>query len=511
LTLPPAPSPGSAPPGSATPDGEINHEALAAVRQGSVGPTFEPPQRSLFGEILDWMLAPLFLLWPMSVAITYVVAQAIANAPYDRGLANNVLVLAQQVREVDGRASLRLPLPATDMLRADETDSVFYLVLGSRGEHLGGDRELPLPPELEPPLPGVIQYRDDVLRGFGIRIAYTWVDSRGARGVQPALVQVAETLEKRAQLANEIIKGVIIPQFIVLPVAVLLVWFGLSRGIAPLNALQARLRARRPDDLSPINEREAPQEIAPLVAAMNDLLARQAANVQAQRRFVADAAHQMKTPLAGLRTQAELALRNASPEDMQASLRQLITSSERTTRLVNQLLALARAEDPARSRAGFVEVDMQAVARDQTLSWVAEAMHRQLDLGLESDELPLLVEGNPLLLAELLNNLIDNALRYTPAGGTVTVRLYGEADQVVLEVDDSGPGIPEAERLRVFDRFYRILGTTADGSGLGLAIVREIALRHGGSVTIAGNSQEPIADHPGTRVITRFPRFLPLA
>jgi two-component system sensor histidine kinase TctE len=483
----------------------VNHEALAAIRQGSVGPTFEPPQRSLFGEILDWMLAPLFLLWPMSVAITYVVAQAIANAPYDRGLANNVQVLAQQVREVEGRATLRLPLPATDMLRADATDNVFYLVLGSRGERLGGDSELPLPPALEPPLPGVVQYRDDVLRSVGIRIAYTWVELRDTRGVQPALVQVAETLEKRTQLANEIIKGVIIPQFIVLPVAVLLVWFGLSRGIAPLNALQARLRARRPDDLSPINEREAPQEIAPLVAAMNDLLARQAANVQAQRRFVADAAHQMKTPLAGLRTQAELALRNASPEDMQASLRQLITSSERTTRLVNQLLALARAEDPAGSRAGFMPVDMQAIVRDQTLAWVAEAMNRRIDLGLEGEEKPVYIEGNALLLAELLNNLIDNALRYTPTGGTVTVRLSTEGHEALLEVDDSGPGIPPAERLRVLDRFYRILGTTADGSGLGLAIVREIALRHGGSVTIAGNYQDTPGKPPGTRVAARFP------
>jgi two-component system sensor histidine kinase TctE len=493
--------------GRAVPPPSVNHEALAAVRQGSVGPTFEPPQRSLFGEILDWMLAPLFLLWPMSVAITYVVAQAIANAPYDRGLANDVQVLSQQVREVDGRAALRLPLPASDMLRADATDTVFYLVLGSRGEHLGGDRELPLPPTLEPPVPGVIQYRDGMLRGVGIRIAYTWVEPRGARGGQPALVQVAETLEKRTQLANEIIKGVIIPQFIVLPVAVLLVWFGLSRGIAPLNALQGRLRARRPDDLSPINEREAPQEIAPLVAAMNDLLARQAANVQAQRRFVADAAHQMKTPLAGLRTQAELALRNASPEDMQASLRLLIASSERTTRLVNQLLALARAEDPARSRAGFMPVDMQTIARDQTLGWVAEAMKRQIDLGLESDDDPIYIEGNPLLLAELLNNLIDNALRYTPSGGTVTVRLYAEADDAVLEVDDSGPGIPPAERLRVFDRFYRILGTASDGSGLGLAIVREIALRHDGSITIAGNSHEVDDDTPGTRMVARFPRI----
>ena len=485
----------------------INVEALAAVRQGSVGPTFEPPQRSLFGEILDWMLAPLFLLWPMSVAITYVVAQAIANAPYDRGLATDVQVLAQQVREVDGRAMLQLPLPAAGMLRADATDSVHYLVLGSRGEQLGGDRELPLPPALEPPQPGLIQYRDGVLRGAGIRIAYTWVEFRGARGTQPALVQVAETLEKRTQLANEIIKGVIIPQFIVLPVAVLLVWFGLSRGIAPLNALQARLRARRPDDLSPINEREAPQEIAPLVAAMNDLLARQAANVQAQRRFVADAAHQMKTPLAGLRTQAELALRNASPEDMQASLRQLIASAERTTRLVNQLLALARAEDPGRSRAGFLPVDLQAIARDQTLGWVAEAMKRRIDLGLESDDEPLYIEGNALLLAELLNNLIDNALRYTPSGGTVTVRLVVDDIDAVLEVEDSGPGIPEAERARVFDRFYRILGTTSDGSGLGLAIVREIALWHGGTVTIAGNSHEGTANSPGTRVIARFTRF----
>jgi two-component system sensor histidine kinase TctE len=485
----------------------VNVEALAAVQQGSVGPTFEPPQRSLFGEILDWMLAPLFLLWPMSVAITYVVAQAIANAPYDRGLANDVQGLAQQVREVDGRAALPLPLPATGMLRADATDSVVYLVLGSRGEHLGGDRELPLPPTLEPPQPGLIQYRDGVLRGAGIRIAYTWVEFGGTRGTQPALVQVAETLEKRTQLANEIIKGVIIPQFIVLPVAVLLVWFGLSRGIAPLNALQARLRARRPDDLSPINEREAPQEIAPLVAAMNDLLARQAANVLAQRRFVADAAHQMKTPLAGLRTQAELALRNASPEDMQASLRQLIASSERTTRLVNQLLALARAEDPGRSRAGFMPVDLQAIARDQTLGWVAEAMKRGIDLGLESDDEPIYIEGNALLLAELLNNLIDNALRYTPAGGTVTVRSYADDMQAVLEVDDSGPGIPEAERARVFDRFYRILGTASDGSGLGLAIVREIALRHEGTVTIAGNSHETEPNLPGTRVIARFPQF----
>ena len=197
-------------------------------------------------------------------------------------------------------------------------------------------------------------------------MAYTWVDLNPP-STQPALLIVAETVEKRTQLANDIIKGVIIPQFVVLPVAVLLVWFGLSRGVAPLNALQQRLRARRPDDLSPIDERAAPSEIAPLLAAMNDLLDRLSSNVQAQRRFVADAAHQLKTPLAGLRTQAELELRDASPEEMQSSLRQLVTGSERATRLVNQLLLLARAENPA--AIGLARTDLNAIAYEQAMHW----------------------------------------------------------------------------------------------------------------------------------------------
>ncbi len=483
----------------------LNQEALDAIRQGPVGPTFEPPQRSLFGEILDWMLAPLFLLWPMSVAITYVVAQAIAHGPYDRVLATHVRVIAQHIHTQNGYAALDATVPTRELLRRDETDNPFYLVLGSRGELLGGDRELPLPPELEAPVLGVVQYRDDTVRGVAIRLAYTWVDPPGARHGRPALVQVAEAQDKRTQLAGEIIKGVIIPQFIVLPVAVVLVWFGLSRGISPLNALQARLRARRPSDLSPINEREVPQEIAPLVAAMNDLLDRQAANVKAQRRFVADAAHQLKTPLAGLRTQAELALRTASPEDMQASLRHLIASSERAARVVNQLLALARAENPVRLRAGFVDTDLAALAREQTLNRVADAMARDIDLGLEGDDDPVHLEGNPLLLAELTSNLLDNALRYTPTGGTVTVRILRTPNDILLQVEDSGPGIPESERTRVFDRFYRILGTAADGSGLGLAIVREIANSHGADVTITGNPQCIPPDGPGTRITVSFP------
>jgi two-component system sensor histidine kinase TctE len=396
---------------------------------------------------------------------------------------------------------------AREVLHADETDSVFWLALGSRGEYLGGDRALPLPSTVGQPRPGEVQYEDATLRGFGVRLAFTWVDLH-LPDTQPALLIAAETVEKRTQLANDIIKGVIIPQFVVLPVAVLLVWFGLSRGVAPLNALQQRLRARRPDDLSPIDERAAPTEIAPLVAAMNDLLDRLSSNVQAQRRFVADAAHQLKTPLAGLRTQAELALRDASPEEMQSSLRQLVTGSERATRLVNQLLLLARAENP--SAIGMTRTDINAIAYEQAMHWVPQALSLSTDLGFEGSDHPVEINGNPLLLAELLNNLVDNALRYTPRGGHITVRTQILGAHAVLEVEDSGPGIPPEERERVFDRFYRVLGTQSDGSGLGLAIVREIAQKHQASVEISDHPTT-YSNLPGMRIRVIFPLYAELS
>ena len=482
----------------------LNQEALAALEGGAKGPSLAPPQRSLLGEILDWMLAPLFLLWPMSVAITYVVAQHLANVPYDQALANDLRLLAHQMRAEDGHAVLRLADGVREALHAGETESVSWLVLGNGGEYLGGDRALPLPAPLGPPQPGTVFYADDVTRGFGVRLAYTWADL-GQAGVRPPLIIVAETAEKRSQLANDIIKGVIIPQFAVLPIAMLLVWFGLTRGVAPLNALQQRLRSRRPNDLSPIDERAAPSEIAPLVGAMNELLDRLSANVATQRRFVADAAHQLKTPLAGLRTQAELALRDASAGEMQSSLRQLVAGSERATRLVNQLLLLARAEHP--DAAGLVRCDLNALAREQTLNWVPQALARRIDLGFEEADERVRIQGNFILLAELLNNLVDNALRYTPRGGRVTVRVGpggpGGTPRAVLEVEDSGPGIPPAERERVFDRFYRVLGTQCDGSGLGLAIVREIAEKHHADVVI---DEPPGADpnQPGTLIRVVF-------
>jgi two-component system sensor histidine kinase TctE len=481
-----------------------------------VPPTPEPEesiQHSLFGEILDWMLAPLLLLWPMSIAITYLVAKSIANQPFDHALEDSVTVLAQQVKEVDGNVIARLPGTARDILRADDVDSVYFQISGPRGEIVDGDRDLPLPNPDDAERSGRVHFRTETLHGTPVRIAYAWVNLQPlldpTQEPRLALVQVAETLDKRAQLANEIIKGVILPQFIILPVILALVWFALSRGLSPLAQLQERIRARPPDDLSPIDSRQVPEEISPLVGSLNDMLARLAHTIDAQKRFIADAAHQMKTPLAGMRMQSELALRQVDPNEIHRSLEQLAKSSESATRLVNQLLALARAENQPHAGQTLEPLDLAALARDVVQDWVQASFAHEIDLGYEVIGDPPEIDGSAMMLRELLSNLIDNALRYTPPGGSVTVRVrgtnIGNGNQSLLEVEDTGPGIAPSERHRVFERFYRILGSSASGSGLGLAIVREIAQQHGAEIEIFNNPRSTRKKFPGSLFRLTFP------
>jgi two-component system sensor histidine kinase TctE len=480
---------------------------------------FPIEQRSLFGEIIDWMLAPLLVLWPMSLALTYAVAQNIANHPYDRELGEMARTIARQIVVEPGsagtsRVRLRLPELAAEVLRADDTDRVYFRVLGARGEHVAGDAVLPVPEEMQEPQD--VHFRDDEILSEPVRIAYMWVPGVGARGDAPPLVQVAETLGKRSRLATEIVKGVIIPQFVILPVAVLLVWLALARGIQPLNELQQRIRRRRSEDLSPIDEQEAPEEVAPLVQAINDLLARLDRSMGAQKDFLADAAHQLKTPLAGLRMQAELAQREIDagqqdPRSLKRSLQQIAHSSQRAAHMVNQLLSMARAEDKE-SALRKQEVRLSRLAREVVRDFVPRAMDKRIDLGYEGpegNESSTRLIGQPLLIRELIRNLVDNALQYTPAGGEVTVRVtpdpFGQV--VVLQVEDSGPGIVEAERELVFQAFYRALGTQTDGSGLGLAIVKEIAGQHDTTVTVADAHARvrPDGQGPGALFTLRFP------
>lgn len=442
---------------------------------------------SLLVEILDWLLAPLIILWPVSVVVTFWMANSISNIPYDRALRDSVNALSQHVQFQGDRASIALTGFATSFLRTDELDTVYFQVRGTRGEVLAGDRELA---EIFPDdgaRQNVVYYRDDEWHGEPVRIAYMFVFAPGDEGTRRVLLQVGETLKKRQALANEVIAGIIIPQFYLMPFVAVLVWFGLQRGTRPLDVLSARLRRTKPGDLSPVDVREVPEEVAPLIEAFNDLMERHATTLRAQERFVADAAHQMRTPLAGLRTQLELAIRQKDTQDLRASLEGIRASVERSSHMITQLLSLARSQGETPPR--FEPNDLDALLRGVTQEFVEQALARRTDLGFEGAGMPAWVEGNALLLHELFSNLIDNALRYTQPGGKVTVRVSAR-EFVTVEVEDNGPGIDEKERELVFERFYRVAGSEASGSGLGLPIVRSIARQHHASVQVRNNPGE---------------------
>ena len=471
-------------------------------------------QRSLFGEILDWMLTPLLLLWPVSLVLTWLVAQNVAGKPFDRALEYNVGELARLVTVKNRQVQFNLPLPARELLRAQESDTVYYQVLGAKGEYLSGERDLPVPEDDDKPFFDEVRLRDASYRGSDVKIAYTWVrlDMAAAR---PALVQVAETLDKRAVLATEIVKGVMLPQFVILPLAVLLVWVGLIYATRPLNQLEERIRARRPDDLSPLDYHAIPQEVVPLVSSVNDLLMRLKNSISNQKRFLADAAHQLKTPLAGLRMQADLALRDgASADELKQSLRQIGRASMRATHTVNQLLALARAEG-SHSALALEACDLSALTIEVVQDCLARALERSIDLGYEgtqprAPEVALM--GNATLLREMIRNLLDNAINYTPSSpqspGLVTARVLADPSNniLIVQVEDSGLGIAPAERELVLQPFYRTLGNEAEGSGLGLPIVVEIARHHGASVELADG--RPGHSPPGCLVSVRFESHL---
>jgi len=475
---------------------------------------FQLRRKSLFGQILDWMLTPLLLLLPLSVMLSWVVAESIAGRPFDRGLEHNVKALVQLIKTDRQHLLFNLPSPAREILRADDTDIIYYQVIGAHGELVSGDGDFPIPPEDDKSSLGEMHLRDDKMHGVNIRVAYEWVKV-DLPNAKPVLVQVGETLEKRSVLATEIIKGVLLPQLVVLPLVVLLVWLALGHGIEPLNALGERIRQRKPDDLSPLEGHYVPKEIAPLVASFNDLLTRLKDSIATQKRFLADAAHQLKTPLAGLRMQADLAQREGSnTQELKKSLQLIGRASIRATHTVNQLLSLARAESGnasiAHSPCNIVEI-AQSVIQDS----LPHALERHIDLGYEgvgADSRGVRILGNATLLKELVRNLVDNAMSYTPSNaqtpGVITVRVLSDtaAKVVALQVEDSGPGIPATEREQIFQPFYRVLGTEVDGSGLGLAIVMEVAQLHGATVNVQDAS--PGKPNPGASFTVLFQNTL---
>jgi len=453
---------------------------------------------SLLGEILLWIFSLLLFLWALSVVMTYQVANSIANQPYDDQIANDVRAVAKLVTLNKGKVGLSYQGVARDLLRADTQDRVLYQVIGFDGQLVAGDADIPWLDVPETSDLSEVKFRDEEIAGDDFRVAFAYFPV--ADNGKSVLVQVAETRKKRQGLAASMVSGVIVPQFVIVPLAVLLVYLGLARGITPLQRLQQELRRRRASDLSPVSTQGIPEEIRPLIESMNGVMKRLDDNLFAQRRFIADAAHQLKTPLTGLRTQTEIALRETDPEALHRILRNVSVGAERLSHLTQQLLSLARAEATTEQAGQFVSLDVREVARSVAEECADRALEKSIDLGYEERETPVLIVGSNFLLREVLGNLLDNALKYTPRGGQVTLRV-SQLDCALIEVEDSGPGVPIEEREQVFDRFYRGLPMAeTEGSGLGLAIVRELVELHGGKVVL----DAPVS-HPGTLVTVTLP------
>jgi two-component system sensor histidine kinase TctE len=431
------------------------------------------PKSGIRRRLLLWLLPPLFALLLASLAADYRFVYAPANAGYDHSLSDTALAISSCVGIHDGKPTLALSQQAERVLRVDSHDRIYFAVRDGNGNLIAGDAELP-------PVNGAPSENPSFYDG---QVADKPIRGAVFRTSTPAgevLIQVAETTIKRQLLAQRILTALIIPFILIAFLVVAAVVFVVGAALEPLRRLRTEVEDRPPQDLSPLPEEPVPEEVRPLIAAINRLFFRVAESIAAEQRFLANAAHQLRTPVTALQTQIELAELEEDPQKQKARLRQLGQAAERVSRLVQQLLSLARAM-PSGAIA-MQPLDLRDIVERIASSHLDAAIARDIDLGFESEHAT--VAGIGFLLQELLANLVDNALHYIPTGGRVTVRSRREGDACIMEVEDDGPGIPADERDRIFDRFYRRAGSPGDGCGLGLSIVREIAELHGGRVDI---------------------------
>ena len=448
-------------------------------------------QPSLRFLLLRWLLPAMLVLLLAGAVTAYWVALRSATKAYDRALFDTALAIVEQLAMYDGKPVLPLTAQARDVLLVDKFDQIFFAVRGPNGELLDGEAGLPMPP---PRLPKEVwsegrYYFDGRLDEQPVRIAAL----RTERAGQTFTVLAGETLVKRNALVREILLGMLLPELLLIVVSLAVVWFGVRSALKPLASLREELAGRSQADLRPVTT-DVPEEIQPVVQEINELLTRLGHSLDSQRHFVSDAAHQLRTPIAALQAQVEATLAESDPL-MRQQLRGILAAAHRLSHLVEQMLMLARAQ-PSLARTQ-PEVALQEVAQAAAEDWLPVAIGNGIDLGFELA--PSTIFGNSLLLQEVFSNLIDNALRHTPRGGSVTVRCGAGDAGAWLAVEDSGAGIPEADREKVFERFYQSPGSTSRGSGLGLAIVREIARQHDGQASI---DRSP--DLGGTRVTVHF-------
>ncbi len=431
-------------------------------------------------QLLKWLLVPLSLLLTADTFFSYWMALRFSQRAHDRFLVELVHETSLHMQGNGRGFELDLPEAARKVLFTDPSDKLYYEIVASDGTRVAG-RDIPAPPHAAQSAPEVLY--DGEIDDEPVRIVEMRTGRAGPGVETAAVIRVAETKNKRNELAREILLSVVIPQIVLILIAGAVVWAGVVRGLAPLGRLQRAIAERSHRDRRPVVLGSVPGEVKPLVDEINALLERLDSILTLQNRFIADAAHQLKTPVAAVQAQLELAARDDDPARIRESLVKVGAGLQRLARIVSQLLALARNEPEAVRNIKLTAVDLNALAFERASEWVREALKKSIDLGFEGTNAGVMVNGDVARLGELLDNLLDNAVRYTPEGGRVTVRVAAEPEPTVT-VSDDGPAIPPQEQTLIFERFHRRLGTSTEGSGLGLAIAQEIAQLHGGDISL---------------------------
>ena len=440
---------------------------------------------SLRKKLLVLLVPPLLILILIASSILFRFAIVEQRDAFDNALYDSAYSIYQLIQKSDDSIeNLSLPKNEKQFILNDQSDVIFYNVVGTDGKLLNGDSDGGLMPQIKEQTSNP-NFRDGIVHNLNVRIVSTLVSIQ-KNGVElPVYIQVAETLNKREALASNVLIDIIVPQLLLVLFTIIIIWFGVERGLQPLFDLQAAVSKRSYLDLSSIEMPDVPTEVMILVNSVNSLMRQLESVLSAQNRFIADAAHQLRTPLAGAQAQLELALLESDPDQHQELLERVSTSMERLSHTITQLLSLARNQQDASHNIVMSRVNLNKIAQEVTTDMVPTAIKKGLDLGFEADTQSTIILGDSKRLKEMLYNLVDNALLYTPAGGKVTVKVQHEAGEIVLSVIDNGPGIPKSEREKVFERFHRVIATGQEGSGLGLAIVMEIAQLHQANVEIA--------------------------
>lgn len=432
-------------------------------------------------RLLVMLLAPLVALAMLNAWFDYRSAGNVAEQQ-ERHLVTLMPLLADSViGQTDDDRPILLFAPAVAEFLKDRPGSTAFALTDPDGRLLAGDDWLAgtVPPGPDP------EYHSEEHGGTSWRI----VRQRQRTVLGEVVVSAADAGDPRQQWARSILLKVLLPNLVLIAAAAFAVGWAVERALKPLLALKDAVERRSPRDLSTFDEAASPEEVRPLVQSLNRLFELVNAQAESQRRFVADAAHQLRTPLAGLQSQVEAWAQAANAEGGPGTLvldaeqvNKLRNAARRTSQLANQLLALSRADARTVQAHARQPVDLKALCEDMLAEHLDAAAARHIDLGLDAE--PAQVLGHGWLLRELLSNLVDNAVRYTPEGGTVTIRCRPQGDRALLEVEDDGPGVPAEQRTLVLERFYRVPGTRGEGNGLGLAIAREIARVHHGDLEL---------------------------